>query len=99
MTDEYRNTPPHNDDLLRDTLIQMMSIRGGGRFLVITYNGDDGGADEKLDYASVTGASRAARGYVCGESGLVYDGALVYDKVERRVVRQFGSFPEGALPR
>lgn len=34
-----------------------------------------------------------------GKSGLVYDGALVYDKVERRVVRQFGSFPEDALPR
>ena len=99
MTDEYRNTPPHDDDSLRDALIQMMSIRGGGRFQVITYNGDDGGADEKMDYSSVTGATRAARGYVRGESGLVYDGALVYDKVERRVVRQFGSFPEGALPR
>ena len=99
MTDESKSTPPHDDDCLRNALIKMMFIRGGGRFRVVTYSEDDGGADEKLDYASVTGASRAARGYVCGESGLVYDGALVYDKVERRVVRQFGSVPEGALPR
>lgn len=99
MTDESKSTPPHDDDCLRNALIKMLSIRGGGRFQVITYSGDDGGADEKLDYSSVTGATRAARGYVRGESGLVYDGALVYDKVERRVVRQFGSFPEGALPR
>lgn len=99
MTDESKSTSPPNDDSLRDALIKMLSIRGGGRFQVITYSGDDGGADEKLDYDSVTGATRAARGYVCGEAGLVYDGALVYDKVERCVVRQFGSFPEGALPR
>ena len=99
VTDESKSTPPHDDDCLRNALIKMMFIRGGGRFRVVTYSEDDGGADEKLDYASVTGASRAARGYVCGESGLVYDGALVYDKVERRIVRQFGSFPEYALPK
>lgn len=99
MTDEYRNTPPHDDDSLRDALIQMMSIRGGGRFQVITYNGDDGGADEKMDYSSAAKAMRAARGYVLGKEGLTYEGALVYDKVERRVVRLVGSFPEGALPR
>lgn len=67
MTDESKSTPPHDDDCLRNALIKMMSIRGGGRFQVVTYSEDDGGADEKLDYASVTGASRAARGYVCGE--------------------------------
>lgn len=99
MTDESKSTPPHDDDCLRNALIQMMSIRGGGRFLVITYNGDDGGADEKMDYSSAAKAVRAARGYVLEKEGLTYEGALVYDKVERRIVRQFGSFPEGALPR
>ena len=52
-----------------------------------------------MDYSSAAKAVRAARGYVQGKEGLTYEGALVYDKVERRVVRLFGSFPEGALPR
>ena len=52
-----------------------------------------------MDYSSAAKAVRAARGYVNEKEGLTYEGALVYDKVERRVVRQFGSFPEGALPR
>lgn len=52
-----------------------------------------------MDYSSAAKAMRAARGYVQGKEGLTYEGALVYDKVERRVVRLFGSFPEGALPR
>ena len=47
-------------DTTQLALIRMMSIRGGDRFQVITYSWDDGGADEKLDYASVTEAARAA---------------------------------------
>lgn len=87
-----------DDDPLRDTLIQMMSIRGGGRFQVITYSEDDGGADEKRDYDSITKAARAARGYVRGKDGLAYDGALVYDKKRRSIARLYGSFPEYARP-
>lgn len=83
----------HDGDSLRDALIQR------GRFQVITHNGDDGGTDEKMDYSSAAKAVRAAGGYVLGKEGLTYEGALVYDKVERRVVRQLSSFPEGALPR
>ena len=79
-------------------LIRMMSIRGGDRFQVITYSRDDGGADEKLDYASVTEAARAARNYVQGKDGPAYDGALVYDKKKRSIVRLFSSFPECARP-
>ena len=79
-------------------LIRMMSIRGGDRFQVITYSWDDGGADEKLDYASVMEAARAARDYVQGKDGPSYDGALVYDKKKRSIVRLFGSFPECARP-
>ena len=52
-----------------------------------------------MNYSSVAKAVRAARDYVRGKEGLTYEGALVYDKVERRVVRLVGSFPEGALPR
>ena len=47
MTGELGSTPPHDGDSLCDALIQMMSIRSGGRFQVITYSGDDGGAGEK----------------------------------------------------
>ena len=52
-----------------------------------------------MDYSSAAKAVRAARGYVLEKEGLTYEGALVYDKVERRIVWQFGFFPESALPR
>ena len=52
-----------------------------------------------MDYSSAAKAVRAARGYIHGKEGLAYEGSLVYDKVEQRVVRQFGSFPEYALPK
>lgn len=68
------------------------------RFQVITYSEDDGGADDKRDYASVTEAARAARDYVRGKDGLAYDGALVYDQKQRNIVRLYGSFPEYARP-
>ena len=85
-------------DTTQLAFIRMMSIRGGDRFQVITYSWDDGGADEKLDYASVTEAARAARNYVQGKDGPAYDGALVYDKKKRSIVQLFGSFPECARP-
>ncbi len=98
MTDDSKKAPPKDDGCARDALVKMMSIRGGGRFQVITYS-DDGGEDEKKDYASMAKAVRDARDYIRGKEGLVYEGALVYDKVERRIVWQFGFFPESALPR
>lgn len=98
MTDGPKKTPPQDDNCVRDTLVKMTSIRGGNRFLVITYS-DDGGADDKTDYASMAKAVRDAREYIRGKEGLVYEGALVYDKAERRIVWQFGFFPESARPR
>lgn len=80
MMDNPKDAPPRDYDFLRDTLVKMMSIRGGEHFQVITYCGDDGGADEKTDYASAMEAARAARDYVQGKDGLAYNGALVYDK-------------------
>lgn len=79
-------------------LVRMMSIRGGQRFQVITYSENDGGADNKRDYASAKEAARAARDYVRGKGGLAYDGALVYDKTRRSIARLYGSFPEYARP-
>ena len=70
MTDEPKNTPPRDDaDCLHAALLKMISIRGGGRFQVITYSGD-GGADDKMDYVSMAKAVRAARAYVRGKEGL-----------------------------
>lgn len=98
MMDSPTDAPPRDYNFVRDTLVKVMSIRGGGRFQVITYSEDDGGADDKRDYASVTEAARAARAYVRGKDGLSYDGALVYDQKQKCVVRLFGSFPEYARP-
>jgi len=79
-------------------LVRSTRIRGGARYQVITYSEDDGGADDKRDYASVKEAARAAHDYVRGKDGLAYDGALVYDKKRRSIARLYGSFPEYARP-
>lgn len=55
-------------------LVRMTSIRSGARFQVITYSEDDGGADDKRDYASVKEAARAARDYVRGKDEPAYYG-------------------------
>ncbi len=98
MMDGPTDALPRDYDFVRDTLVKMMSIRSGERFQVITYSEDNGGADDKQDYASVTEAARAARDYVRGKDGLTYDGALVYDKMRRSIARLYGSFPEYARP-
>lgn len=38
-------------DDAQTALIRMMAVRGGERLQVITYSGDDDGADDKRDYA------------------------------------------------
>lgn len=98
MTGQPKNAPPQDSGSLRKALVQMAAIRGGERFQVVTYSEDDGGADDKLDYASAADAARAALDYVRGKDGLPYDGALVYDRKQRSIVRLFGSFPEYARP-
>lgn len=75
-------------------------VTPGDRYQVITYG--DGGADEKLEYRDIEAADRAARGYIDGSEpladGLRYEGAIVYDLKERRIVREYGYFPSGARP-
>lgn len=97
MTSQPKNAP-QDSGFLCDALIQMKAIRGGSRFQVITYSEDDGGADDKRDYASVKEAAQAARDYVRGKDEPAYDGALVYDKKRRSIARLYGSFPEYARP-
>lgn len=67
------------------------------RYQVITYC-NDSGADDKLEYSSIRVAEKAAREYVDGINGLSYDGAIVYDKAARRIVREIGYFPDFARP-
>ena len=68
-----------------------------GRYQVITYCADSG-ADDKLEYNSAKEAERAARRYVKGFDGISYEGAIVYDKSTRRVVREIGYFSDHARP-
>ena len=98
MTGQAKSAPPQDSGSLRKALVQMAAIRGGERFQVITYSEDDGGADDKLDYASAADAARAAQAYVRGKDGLAYEGALVYDRKQRSIVSLFGSCPEHARP-
>ncbi len=85
MTGQAKSAPPQDSGSLRKALVQMAAIRGGERFQVVTYSEDDGGADDKLDYASAADAARAAQDYVRGKDGLAYEGALVYDRKQRSI--------------
>ena len=67
MTGQAKSAPPQDSGSLRKALVQMAAIRGGERFQVVTYSEDDGGADDKLDYASAADAVRAAQDYVRGK--------------------------------
>ena len=98
MTGQAKSAPPQDSGSLRKALVQMAAIRGGERFQVVTYSEDDGGADDKLDYAAAADAARAAQDYVRGKDGLAYEGALVYDRKQRSIARLYGSFPEYARP-
>lgn len=53
MMDNPKDAPQRDYDFVRDTLVKMMSIRSGEHFQVITYSEDDGGVDDKRDYAFV----------------------------------------------
>lgn len=68
------------------------------RYQVITYSEVEG-ADEKLAYATPAAASRAARCYVAEGFEDSYDAAVVYDLKRKRVVEQFGRFPDTARPK
>ena len=59
MTGQAKSAPPQDSGSLRKALVQTAAIRGGERFQVVTYSEDDGGADDKLDYASAADAARA----------------------------------------
>lgn len=71
------------------------------RYQVVTYD-SDGGADDKKEYQTINEAEGAAQGYTNGagplSDGLRYEGAIVFDRVEKRVVREYGYFPDFARP-
>lgn len=74
-------------------------MRASHRYQVITYSADDGGADDKRDYSRKSVADSEARKYVFdGVDGLIYDGAIVYDLKERRIVSEYGWFADHAKP-
>lgn len=71
------------------------------RYQVITYESDSGG-DDKRAYRTIREAERVAQGYIDGteplSDGLCYEGAIVYDRVKKRVIREYGYFPDFARP-
>ncbi|MDB7893771.1 N-6 DNA methylase, partial [Flavonifractor plautii] len=57
--------------------------------------------DEKTEYATLEEAEQAARGYLDGTmeaDGFAYEGAAVYDLLEKKWLRVIGDFPTLELP-
>ena len=66
------------------------------RYQVVVYHHLENGMDEKLEYATPEEAEQAARGYLEGTmepDGFAYEGAAVYDLLEKKWLRVIGDFP------
>ena len=71
------------------------------RYQVVVYHHLENGMDEKLEYATPEEAEQAARGYLEGTmeaDGFAYEGAAVYDLLEKKWLRVIGDFPTLELP-
>ena len=59
------------------------------RYQVVVYHHIENGMDEKREYETLQEAEKVARGYVDGtmeDDGFAYEGAAVYDLLERRTL-------------
>lgn len=66
------------------------------RYQVVVYHHIENGMDEKREYETLQEAEKVARGYVDGtmeDDGFAYEGAAVYDLLERRWLHVIGNFP------
>lgn len=71
------------------------------RYQIITYD-SDGGGDDKRAYRTIKEAEHVAQGYINGteplSDGLRYEGAIIYDTIKKRIIREYGYFPDFARP-
>ena len=66
------------------------------RYQVVVYHHIENGMDEKREYETLQEAENVARGYVDGtleDDGFAYEGAAVYDLLERKWLSVIGNFP------
>ena len=66
------------------------------QYQVVVYHHLENGMDEKLEYATPEEAEQAARGYLEGTmepDGFAYEGAAVYDLLEKKWLRVIGDVP------
>ena len=71
------------------------------RYQVVVYHHLENGMDEKTEYATLEEAEQVAQGYLDGTmeaDGFAYEGAAVYDLLEKKWLRVIGDFPTLELP-
>ena len=71
------------------------------RYQVVVYHHIENGMDEKREYETLQEAENVARGYVDGtleDDGFAYEGAAVYDLLERKWISVIGNFPVPETP-
>ena len=96
MRELYDMLPEPPEWLTKDA-IDSYAERMAPRYLVAAYHHFENGFDEKLDYQTLEEAERSAQGYVDGTmepDGFQYDGAAVYDQLEKKCVRIYGDYPD-----
>ena len=90
---QVREKPPTHAPADRD--------KAERRYQVVVYHHLENGMDEKLEYATPEEAEQVAQGYLEGTmepDGFAYEGAAVYDLLEKKWLRVIGDFPTPEPP-
>ena len=94
---ELYDALPVKPEWITSDAIDSYEQRMSPRYQVVAYHHTENGFDEKLEYQTQGEAERAAQAYVHGtmeSDGFAYDGAAVYDLMEKRYLNAYGSFPD-----
>ncbi|WP_412312583.1 LPD11 domain-containing protein [Agathobaculum desmolans] len=94
---ELYDALPVKPEWITSDAIDSYEQRMSPRYQVVVYHYTENGFDEKLEYQTQGEAERAAQAYVHGtmeSDGFAYDGAAVYDLMEKRYLNAYGSFPD-----
>lgn len=86
----------YQSDVEIPTLPAAFKTDSAPRYQVVVYHHTENGIDEKLEYETPQEAEKVARGYVNGtteDDGFAYEGAAVYDLLERKWLYTIGNFP------
>ena len=89
--------PPPMGFRVEDAPVLVEEREQASRYEVVVYHHFENGFDEKLDYPTLEEAKEIAQKYVAGSmepDGFAYEGAAVYDLVDKKYLSIYGYYPD-----